>query len=193
MRAPVHGLPQPIMAGMKPVIVGEAGCLTDSQGAALPGALEAVAHLNQAGFTVLVATDIPELAGSGTTMATVSARHAQLQQALGAVGGRIDALFFCSAAPGTFPATFAALLRDIGARYDQPLAEMHAIFASADECGAAAEAGLIVHRLGIEPSGTAPGEQLACPDLAACARALVAALDAAAPSSSGRRAGALLP
>lgn len=180
------------MVGMKPVIVGEAGCLTDSQGTALPGALEAVAHLNQGGFTVIVATDIPELAGSGTTMAAVSARHAQLQQALGAVGGRIDALFFCSATPGTFPATFAALLRDIGVRYDQPLAEMHAIFARADECGVAAEAGLIVHRLGAEPPGTAPGERLACPDLAACARALVAAQDAAAPLS-GRRAGALLP
>lgn len=177
---------------MKPVIVGEAGCLTDSQGSALPGALEAVAHLNQAGFTVIVATDIPELAGGGTTMAAVSARHAQLQQALGAVGGRIDALFFCSAAPGTFPAAFAALLRDIGVRYDQPLAKMHAIFARADECGAAAEAGLIVHRLGAEASGTAPAGEPDCPDLAACAHALVAALDTAAPSS-GHRTGALLP
>lgn len=176
------------MAGMKRVIVGEAGCLVEPErdGAVLPGALEAVAHLNQGGFAVIVACDIPALASGGDTMAAVNARHARLQQALGTLGGRIDAVFFCSAAPDTFDRTFAALLRDIGARYQQPLNEIHGIFARADEWRVAAEAGVILHRLNPEAADPAsPGstDASACPDLAACARALVAALDPALPAS----------
>lgn len=176
------------MAGMKRVIVGEAGCLVEPgrDGAALPGALEAVAHLNQGGFTVIVACDIPALASGGETMAAVSARHARLQQALGTLGGRIDAVFFCSAAPEAFDRTFAALLQDIGARYQQPLNEIHGIFARADEWRVAAEAGVIAHRLNAGAGGAAPSGSAgapACPDLASCARDLVAALDPALPAS----------
>lgn len=167
---------------MKRVIVGDTGCLTAPvSGAALPGALEAVAHLNQAGFTVIVATDVPALATDGHAMAKASARHAQLQQALSAMGGRIDAAFFCSAPPGAFEATFTALLHDIVLRYQEPLKDMQAIFARAAEWRAAGAAGAVLHRLAGDANAATASPlskiEAAYPDLAACAQALVAAAE----------------
>ena len=172
---------------MKRVIVGDTGCLTAPDGqTALPGALEAVAHLNQAGFTVMVASDLPALATDGQAMAAASARYAQLQQALGALGGRIDAVFFCSALPDAFETSFAELLRDIALRCQEPLGDMHAIFARPDEWRAALTAGVILHRLAREahPAGDAPPAdgRAAYPDFAACAQALVAATESTADS-----------
>lgn len=164
---------------MKRVIVGDAGCLTAPDGAALPGALDAVAHLNRGGFTVIVATDIPALATHGQAMAAASGHYAQLQQALGALGGRIDAVFFCSAPPGAFESTFADLLRDIALRYEQPPLELHAIFARPDEWRATLAAGITLHRVENEnrPAGEPPlpASDAACPDFATCAQALLAA------------------
>ncbi|TAN12579.1 MAG: hypothetical protein EPN34_04130 [Burkholderiaceae bacterium] len=167
---------------MKRVIVGDAGCLTAPDGqAALPGALEAVAHLNQAGFTVIAASDIPALATDGQAMAAANARYARLQQALGAMGGRIDAVFFCSALPGAFDTAFAGLLRDVALRYQEPPGDLQAIFAGSGEARAALAAGVVLHRL--ERAARTAGDPplptngAAYPDLASCAQALVAAAD----------------
>ncbi|GAB1387782.1 hypothetical protein MASR1M59_29300 [Melaminivora sp.] len=66
----------------------------------LPGALEAVAQLNQAGWHVVVATNQPGLGGGLFDAQTLVAIHARMQRLLAALGGRIDAIFYCPHAEG---------------------------------------------------------------------------------------------
>lgn len=61
----------------------------------IPGALEAVARLNQAGARVVVATNQAGVGRGLFDMATVNAIHDRLHRAAMAVGGRIDAVFYC--------------------------------------------------------------------------------------------------
>ena len=62
---------------------------------ALPGALEAVARLNHAGWRVALATNQPGLGGGVFDVAALNAIHARMHKQLVAVGGRIDAVFYC--------------------------------------------------------------------------------------------------
>lgn len=62
---------------------------------ALPGALEAVARLTRAGWRVVLATNQPGLGRGLFDVATLNAIHARLHKQLTAVGGRIDAIFYC--------------------------------------------------------------------------------------------------
>lgn len=62
---------------------------------ALPGALEAVARLNHAGWRVVLATNQPGLGGGVFDVASLNAIHARMHKQLAAVGGRIDAVFYC--------------------------------------------------------------------------------------------------
>jgi D-glycero-D-manno-heptose 1,7-bisphosphate phosphatase len=65
----------------------------------LPGALEAIAQLNHAGVHVVVATNQSGLGRGLFDMAALNAMHAKLNKMLAAVGGRVDAFFFCPHAP----------------------------------------------------------------------------------------------
>lgn len=65
----------------------------------LPGALEAIARLNHAGWHVVIATNQGGLGRGLFDMSTLNAIHAKLNDALMRVGGRIDAIFFCPHAP----------------------------------------------------------------------------------------------
>ena len=62
---------------------------------ALPGALEAVARLNQAGWRVVVATNQSGLGRGLFDMATMNAVNAKMHKQLAQVGARVDAVFFC--------------------------------------------------------------------------------------------------
>lgn len=62
---------------------------------AIPGSLEAIARLNQAGFRVVVASNQSGIGRGLFDMATLNAIHNKMHKALGRLGGRIDALFFC--------------------------------------------------------------------------------------------------
>ena len=66
---------------------------------ALPGALEAISRLNRAGWHVVVASNQPGLGRGMIDMATFNAIHAKMHRQLAAVGGRIDAVFYCPHAP----------------------------------------------------------------------------------------------
>ena len=66
---------------------------------ALPGALEAIARLNRAGWHVVVASNQPGLGRGMLDVATLNAIHAKMHRQLAAVGGRIDAVFYCPHAP----------------------------------------------------------------------------------------------
>ena len=66
---------------------------------ALPGALEAVARLNHAGWHVVVATNQPGLGRGLFDVMALNDIHTKMHRQLAAVGGRIDAVFYCPHAP----------------------------------------------------------------------------------------------
>jgi len=65
----------------------------------LPGALEAIAKLNHAGWHVVVASNQSGLGRGLFDMAALNAMHAKMNKLLAAAGGRVDAVFFCPHAP----------------------------------------------------------------------------------------------
>jgi len=62
----------------------------------IPGATEAVARLNRAGFDVAICTNQPEVARGAMTHAELDAVHDALQQMLAAEGARVDAVLCCT-------------------------------------------------------------------------------------------------
>ena len=61
----------------------------------IPGSLEAIARLNQAGYRVVLATNQSGIGRGLFDMATLNTIHDKMHKALAQAGGRIDALFFC--------------------------------------------------------------------------------------------------
>lgn len=61
----------------------------------VPGSLEAIAKLNQAGYRVVVATNQSGVGRGLFEMDTLNAIHEKMHKAVSAAGGRIDAIFFC--------------------------------------------------------------------------------------------------
>jgi D-glycero-D-manno-heptose 1,7-bisphosphate phosphatase len=61
----------------------------------IPGALEAIARLNQAGYRVVVATNQSGVARGLFDIVTLNAIHQKLHSAAQMVGADIDAIFFC--------------------------------------------------------------------------------------------------
>ena len=87
---------------------------------ALPGALEAVARLNHAGWRVVLATNQSGLGRGVFDVEALNAIHARMHKQLAAVGGRIDAVFYCPHAPDEGCACRkpgSALLEQICERY----------------------------------------------------------------------------
>ena len=93
---------------MKLVIVDRDGTLcverdgylqTPEDWEALPGALDAIARLNQAGYHVVMAANMPGLGRGLFDVAALNAIHARMNKELAGVGGRVDAVFYCPHAP----------------------------------------------------------------------------------------------
>lgn len=61
----------------------------------IPGSLEAIARLNQNGYRVVVATNQSGIGRGLFDMETLNAMHNKMHKALFAVGGRVDAIFYC--------------------------------------------------------------------------------------------------
>jgi D-glycero-D-manno-heptose 1,7-bisphosphate phosphatase len=87
----------------------------------LPGALEAIARLNQAGWHVVVATNQSGLGRGLFDAAALNAMHAKMHKLLAAVGGKIDAVFYCPHTPDDdcdcrkpAPGLFAQILERYG-------------------------------------------------------------------------------
>jgi D-glycero-D-manno-heptose 1,7-bisphosphate phosphatase len=62
---------------------------------ALPGSLEAIARLSQAGYRVAIATNQSGIGRGLFDMNALNAMHLKMHRMAAAVGGRIDAVFFC--------------------------------------------------------------------------------------------------
>jgi D-glycero-D-manno-heptose 1,7-bisphosphate phosphatase len=65
----------------------------------LPGALEAIARLNHAGWHTVMATNQAGIGRGLVDMASLNAVHMRLNQLLAEKGGRLDAAFFCPHTP----------------------------------------------------------------------------------------------
>jgi D-glycero-D-manno-heptose 1,7-bisphosphate phosphatase len=61
----------------------------------IPGSLEAIARLNQAGYHVVLATNQSGVGRGLFEVSTLNAIHDKMHRALSQIGGRIDAIFFC--------------------------------------------------------------------------------------------------
>ena len=65
----------------------------------LPGAIEAIARLNHAGWHVVVATNQAGLGRGLFDVAALNAMHTKMHRLLAAQGGRVDAVFYCPHTP----------------------------------------------------------------------------------------------
>ncbi len=61
----------------------------------IPGSLEAIARLTQAGYRVVVASNQSGLGRGLLDMATLNAINDKMHKLLSQAGGRIDAVFYC--------------------------------------------------------------------------------------------------
>jgi D-glycero-D-manno-heptose 1,7-bisphosphate phosphatase len=85
----------------------------------IPGSVEAIARLNQAGYRVAVATNQSGIARGYFDIDTLNAMHAKLRQALAAVGGHVELIAFCPHGPDDDCACrkpLPGLLQEIGQR-----------------------------------------------------------------------------
>jgi D-glycero-D-manno-heptose 1,7-bisphosphate phosphatase len=149
----------------------------------IPGSLEAIARLNQAGYTVVVATNQSGIGRGLFDMATLNTINAKMHKALAQVGGRIEAVFYCpdtaeSASDYRKPAP--GMFHDIGERFAMPLEGVPAVGDSLRDLQAAAavkaQPVLVLTGKGqktLEAGGLPEGTQV-YPDLAAVAEALAA-------------------
>ncbi len=118
----------------------------------LPGALEAMARLNQAGWTLVVATNQSGLVRGLFNAATLNAMHAKMHKLLAAVGGKVDAVFYCPHKPEencTCRKPAPGLFTQILARYglDAATDTVHSAGDTLRDIQAGAAAGCISHLL----------------------------------------------
>lgn len=148
----------------------------------IPGSLDAIARLNQAGFHVVIATNQSGLGRGLFDMATLNAMHAKLQRVLTQAGGRIDAIFYCPHAADascTCRKPSPGMLIAIGERFNTALADVPVIGDGLRDLQAAAAVGAqpILVRTGkgekTLKDGNLPAGTRTYADLAAAAQALL--------------------
>lgn len=145
------------MHAVKLVILGRDGILNEfrenhvtapEEWQPVPGALEAVARLNHAGWHVVVATNQSGIGRGMIDMAAVNAVHAHMNQLLMVQGGRIDAVFFCPHTPEEgcdCRKPRPGLMLDIGQRYGMDLAQVPMVGDTLRDLQAARQAGCPAH------------------------------------------------
>jgi D-glycero-D-manno-heptose 1,7-bisphosphate phosphatase len=114
----------------------------------VPGAMDAVARINHAGWHVVVATNQSGIGRGMIDMSAVNAVHARMHQLLQTHGGRIDAVFFCPHAPSDAcscrkPAP--GLIELIGERYGVRLEDVPVVGDSLRDLQAGQAVGCPVH------------------------------------------------
>lgn len=114
----------------------------------LPGALEAIARLNHAGWHVVVATNQSGLGRGLFDVASLNAMHTKMHTMLVAVGGRVDAVFYCPHAPDErchCRKPEPGLFEQIGERYGLDLRGVPAVGDAPRDLVAAVAAGCEPH------------------------------------------------
>ena len=145
---------QPVL---KLVILGRDGILNEfrddhvkapEEWSPVPGAMEAVARLNHAGWHTVVATNQSGIGRGMIDMASVNAVHAHMFKLLMAVGGRIDAVFFCPHSPDEqceCRKPLPGLMHEIGLRYSIDLKHVPMVADTLRDLRAAHAAGCEPH------------------------------------------------
>jgi D-glycero-D-manno-heptose 1,7-bisphosphate phosphatase len=147
----------------------------------IPGSLEAIALLTQAGWRVVVASNQSGVGRGLLDMATLNAINSKMHKAVNHAGGRIEAVFYCpdkaesqSPCRKPNPGMFLA----IAERLNVPLERVPAIGDSLRDLQAAAAVGaqpiLVLTGKGgkTRAAGDLPKGTAIYPDLAAAAQAL---------------------
>jgi len=65
----------------------------------IPGSIEAIAQLSQAGWTVAIATNQSGIARGYYSLATLDAMHARLRELVGGLGGEVGLIVYCPHGP----------------------------------------------------------------------------------------------
>jgi D-glycero-D-manno-heptose 1,7-bisphosphate phosphatase len=148
----------------------------------IPGSLEAIALLNQSGFRIALATNQSGISRGLFDMATLNAIHDKMHRALGLLGGRIDALFYCPHAADnncTCRKPKAGMIEDIGRRFSINLKEVYNVGDSLRDLQAGAAFGTqnILVRTGKGEATLAaselPENTWVCADLAEAAQRII--------------------
>ena len=139
----------------------------------LPGALEAIAQLNHAGWHVVIASNQSGLGRGLFDVAALNAMHAKMHKLLAALGGRVDAVFYCPHSPEEAclcRKPLPGLFEQIGARFGLPLLGVPTAGDSLRDLQAGAAAGCEPHLIltgkslayqnGGQPEGLPEGTRL---------------------------------
>jgi D-glycero-D-manno-heptose 1,7-bisphosphate phosphatase len=122
----------------------------------LPGALEAIARLNQNGWHTVIATNQSGLGRGLFDMAALNAMHLKMNHLLQKHGGRIDAVFFCPHTPDdtcNCRKPLPGLIELIGERYGVDLHQVPVVGDSLRDLQAGAALGCEPHLLCSGKSG----------------------------------------
>lgn len=114
----------------------------------LPGALEAMARLSQAGWHLVIATNQSGLGRGLFDIAALNAMHQKMNRLLATLGGRVDAVFFCPHTPEDAcdcRKPKPGLFNQIGQRYGQTLNAVPAVGDNLRDLQAAHTAGCVPH------------------------------------------------
>ncbi len=195
-------MPQPHAPSMKLIVLDRNGVINEyadvyikspEEWIPIPGSLEAIARLNQAGYRVVVATNQSGIARGKYTFAALNAIHQKMHEAAQMVGADIDAVFFCPHAaedncdcrkpkPG--------MLRNIAKRFNVDLKGVPVVGDSLRDMQAAFVSGctpyLVLTGMGTQArdkGGLPPGTQI-FPDLAAAVDHILTEAPAQAPAAS---------
>jgi D-glycero-D-manno-heptose 1,7-bisphosphate phosphatase len=163
----------------------------------IPGALEAIARLNHAGWHTVVATNQAGLGRGTFDMSTLNAMHVKMNQLLAKQGGRIDAVFFCPHTPEDgcrCRKPMPGLFEQIGERFGLDLAGVPVVGDTLRDLLAGSAAGCAPHLVRTGKGATlddhalqalcaqVPGTQVHA-DLAAFADSMIRALRSSRPDS----------
>jgi D-glycero-D-manno-heptose 1,7-bisphosphate phosphatase len=142
---------------VKLIILGRDGILNDyrddhvksaQEWLPIPGALEAVSRLNHAGWHAVVATNQAGIGRGMIDMASINAVHAHMMKCVHAVGGRIDAVFFCPHTPEdgcVCRKPLPGMMQEIGQRYGVDLGAVQMVGDTLRDLQAAVAAGCQPH------------------------------------------------
>ncbi len=114
----------------------------------LPGALEAIARLSQAGWHLVIASNQSGLGRGLFDVATLNQIHDKMNKMLASAGGRIDAIFYCPHVPQdqcNCRKPLSGLFEQIGDRFGAQLDQVNAVGDTLRDAQAAAAMGCRTH------------------------------------------------
>ena len=114
----------------------------------IPGALEAIARLNHAGWHTVIATNQSGIGRGTFDMAALNGMHLKMNQMLAKHGGRIDAVFFCPHIPEEAcdcRKPLPGLFRQVGERFGVALTSVPVVGDTLRDLQAGVAAGCLPH------------------------------------------------